>query len=539
MRRALFAYNNADWYVNLILAWAAHYAGGPVPDPTLYDPNRGDGGPPVILVAPENPLQPVQYGNHVDALSSIPLYAPFTSGQTWIAGGAGSFYGGGFHNDASGAYYAVDFNKVSGEDEGELVLAAADGVINNVYSTLGGGWTVEMYHRSPQGTLLRTLYMHLREDPRESLGLKVNTIVPHGTAIGHVGNTGATSTGAHLHFALYAWQEAGWVSVRPEPMEGQALINGMPIKSSNSPADKATFEATWGMTDRATLEGQQQAWLWGPQPFGGPLLEQYTGDQVSGRMVQYFDKGRMERQDNGKGGFLFTVGKLGWELLTGKVDLGGGQTADVGPAQIPLVGLLKVDDKMAADRAAANLPPIKLAPTYADAELNASKRTENYNGAPIAWILRPGGAIEPFAPPASTYLANYDVVTGHHTADVFANWYLQTFQTSRDGDPTHTLEALLKDKVAGFDPGHPLTDPFWVEVTVDGNDRYVLVQVFERWTMTYTPDNPDGWKIELGNVGLHYYEWRYDAPMREALQTSIDRTARRRRSVLGEALDEE
>jgi murein DD-endopeptidase MepM/ murein hydrolase activator NlpD len=538
MRRALFAYNNANWYVDLILAWAAHYAGGPVPDPSLYDPAKG-GGPPIILVAPENPLQPVQYGKHIDALSPLPLYAPFAAGQTWLAGGAGSFYGGGFHNDAGGAHYAVDFNKVSGEDEGEPVLAVADGIINNVYSTLGGGWTVEMYHRSPQGTLLRSLYLHLKDDPRDTLKLKVNTVVPHGTIIGHVGNTGATSTGAHLHFALYAWQETGWISIRPEPMEGQMLLNGMPITSTNSPVDKFTFEATWGLTDGAVLRGQQQGWLWGPKPFGGPILEQYTGNQHSGRMVQYFDKGRMERQSDGKGGFLFTVGKLGWELLTGKVDLGGGQMTDVGPAQIPLVGMIEVTAAEDAARAAAGLPPIKLAPTYADAQINAARRTENHNGAPIAWIMRQGGAIEPFSPPASTYLVNYDEVTGHHAADVFANWYIQTFQTSPDGDPAHTLEALLKGKVEGFDPGHPLTDPFWVEVTVDGVDRFILVQVFERWTMTYTPDNPDGWQVELGNVGLHYYEWRYEAPARDALQTSPDRSARRRRYLRGEARDAE
>ncbi len=39
---------------------------------------------------------------------------------------------------------------------------------------IGGGWTVEMDHRSPQGTLLRSLYLHLKEDPRESIKLKVD-----------------------------------------------------------------------------------------------------------------------------------------------------------------------------------------------------------------------------------------------------------------------------------------------------------------------------------------------------------------------------
>jgi len=35
------------------------------------------------------------------------------------------------------------------------------------------------------------------------------------------------------------------------------------------------------------------------------------------------------------------------------------------------------------------------------------------------------------------------------------------------------------------------------------------VQVFERRVLTYTPSNPSGWQVEAGNVGQHYYAWRY------------------------------
>jgi len=27
--------------------------------------------------------------------------------------------------------------------------------------------------------------------------------------------------------------------------------------------------------------------------------------------------------------------------------------------------------------------------------------------------------------------------------------------------------------------------------------------------LTYTPSNPAGWQVEMGNVGRHYYTWRY------------------------------
>ena len=535
MRRALFSYNNADWYVNLILSWAASYAGGLVADPN-FTIAPGGGGQPIITVAPENPLLPSLTGRHLDALSSIPLYLPFRAGETWYVGGDGSFYGEGFHNDGAGMYFDVDFNKGtwprSEEDEGAPVLAVADGLINNVYATAGGGWTVEIYHRSPQGTLLRSHYLHLKDDPRISAGIKVNQVVTHGTTIGFVGNTGSTSTGAHLHFGLAIWEETGWLSIRPEPLEGQFLKSGLSLVSHNDPLNKAAFDTSWNTTDRQVYTNQRQSWLWGPQPFAGTILENYGKDNV--RVVQYWDKGRMERLSDGRGGFITSVGRLAWEMLTGRVDLGDNVSSDVGPAKIPLVGPSKDTDRNIAAHALGQTPSDKIAPGYADAAVEAAKRTNNYAGAPVTWILRPGGAIEPFAegtqPPALVTLTGYDDVTGHNVADVFATWYLQTFLTSPDGDPKNTLYAQLNGNTVGLDPGRPLTDPFWVEVTVDGIDRMILVQVFERWTLTYSPHNPLGWQIELGNVGQHYYEWRYEAPLREALLNTPDRAGRRRRT---------
>jgi DNA-binding beta-propeller fold protein YncE len=35
------------------------------------------------------------------------------------------------------------------------------------------------------------------------------------------------------------------------------------------------------------------------------------------------------------------------------------------------------------------------------------------------------------------------------------------------------------------------------------------MQCFERRCLTYTPDNSAGWQVEAGNVGQHYYAWRY------------------------------
>jgi WD40 repeat protein len=37
----------------------------------------------------------------------------------------------------------------------------------------------------------------------------------------------------------------------------------------------------------------------------------------------------------------------------------------------------------------------------------------------------------------------------------------------------------------------------------------VLVQLFERRVLTYTPANSAEFKVEMGNVGQHYFQWRY------------------------------
>ncbi|HEX5165535.1 MAG TPA: hypothetical protein VFV93_09080, partial [Thermomicrobiales bacterium] len=55
----------------------------------------------------------------------------------------------------------------------------------------------------------------------------------------------------------------------------------------------------------------------------------------------------------------------------------------------------------------------------------------------------------------------------------------------------------------------PITEAYWATVKVNNQYVDVLMQCFERRCLTYTPGNPDGWKVEAGNVGLHYYVWRY------------------------------
>src|SRR3712207_6555559 len=55
------------------------------------------------------------------------------------------------------------------------------------------------------------------------------------------------------------------------------------------------FQRTWERTDRPVAEGRvARTWLWGPQPISPPLTEPYAESPGGQRLVQYFDKSRME-----------------------------------------------------------------------------------------------------------------------------------------------------------------------------------------------------------------------------------------------------
>jgi hypothetical protein len=97
----------------------------------------------------------------------------------------------------------------------------------------------------------------------------------------------------------------------------------------------------------------------------------------------------------------------------------------------------------------------------------------------------------------------------HQVAEPFWNFMNATGPVEENGT-THDAP-LFQDPF--YATGYPVTEAYWADYKVGGNERQVLVQCFERRCLTYTPDNPAGWQVEAGNVGQHYYHWRYpEAP---------------------------
>jgi hypothetical protein len=263
------------------------------------------------------------------------------------------------------------------------------------------------------------------------------------------------------------------------------------------------FQDVWNRTDLPVLQGEtERTWIWGPEPITAGLTEPYIEAEDGERLVQYFDKSRMEEPLNDAdpdSPWYITQGLLARELMTGELQLGHEAFEQHAPADIPVAG--DWEDQTG--------------PTYADMAqyIDWEPREED---AIITQTMDRGGAIDDDAD-----LAEYGVTdevyieqTDHNIASVFWAFMESEGLIYVDGD--YHEGPIFTDEFYAI--GYPLTEAYWGWVQVDGVEQNVLIQCFERRCLTYTPDNPEGWEVESGNIGLHYYIWRYhqiDDPITE------------------------
>jgi len=256
----------------------------------------------------------------------------------------------------------------------------------------------------------------------------------------------------------------------------------------------AAFAALWSETDALVAEGGvQRTWLWGPAPFMTGV-EDYADAPGGKRLVQYHDKSRMEitnpRGDRRDRWFI-TNGLLVKELITGQLQVGDQSFEPLAPAEMPVAGDL--DDPSG--------------PTYASlAGLLA--RPPGKVGAVIDEAIDRGGAIRRVKPPVAVTLAYLVPETAHTIAAPFWEFLTSEGPVRRGGQAGRGR--LFEPTF--FATGLPITEPYWTRAVVGGQVKDVLIQAFERRVLTYTPANPPGWRVEMGNVGRHYYRWRYGDP---------------------------
>jgi hypothetical protein len=263
------------------------------------------------------------------------------------------------------------------------------------------------------------------------------------------------------------------------------------------------FQRTWERTDRLVASGQvQRSWYWGPAPNTGGLMEDYAQGQGGKRLVQYFDKSRMEINNPGadpNNPFFVTNGLLTVELISGKMQVGDTQFVDRWPAEIPL----------------ASDPDDPNAPTYRSF-LNVTNTTLGDHPAPsrlgqpvTATITRSGTIGDD--PIKQSYpgvrVAYYEQTTRHNIPEAIWN-FLNESGPIYDPQTGRVTSGRLTDPwVYAF--GLPISEAYWAQVKIAGQMQDVLIQAFERRVVTYVPNGVPGFKVQVGNIGQHYYDWRY------------------------------
>lgn len=282
-----------------------------------------------------------------------------------------------------------------------------------------------------------------------------------------------------------------------------SLVSVPIVSSATITFNDPGFATIWNRVDKpvADLPNPSRGYTWGPPAPGAENIasEPYNS---STRKVQYFDKARMEINDpNGNPANLFyvTTGLLVKEMVSGLRQDGETLFTPVGANSLQVAG----------DSNANGANP--LAPTYASfrdvATIANGENTQlSAAGNLIKASLDKNGKVSQIAPPEQHFLAGYDEVTHHNIADVFVEFGNQR-GLIWDGSSYITGQVFFGNST--YVLGRPITEPYWVRAVVAGVERDVLVQLFERRVLTYTPANPASFRVEMGNVGQHYYQWRY------------------------------
>ncbi len=263
----------------------------------------------------------------------------------------------------------------------------------------------------------------------------------------------------------------------------------------------SAFENVWMRNDWPVASGAvARSWTWGPAPLAAGLEPYADAPDGSGkRLVQYFDKSRMEI-NNPKGNpddrWFVTNGLLTVELISGQMQVGDNRFEKRQPADIPI----------ASDPDDPNAPTYASFGTVSNTSAGEKRQPDKTGGYATGRIDRAGQVTDdPSKRLPEARIVYYEKATGHNIPKVFMD-FLNSRGVVRQG--LSTTSAPLFDQWV-FVMGLPISDAYWARVKVEGKTQDVLVQAFERRVLTYAPGLPAGWQVQMGNIGQHYYQWRY------------------------------
>ena len=132
-------------------------------------------------------------------------------------------------------------------------------------------------------------------------------------------------------------------------------------------------------------------------------------------------------------------------------------------------------------------------------------RPPNTVGAVVVEGVDRTGVVRTIKPPAEVSVAYLTPETNHSIAEPFWRYLNAEGQLRRDN---RTVSGRLFQSPF-YASGLPISEPYWTRVVVGEQPTDVLIQAFERRVLTFTPRNAPNWRVEMGNVGRHYYRWRY------------------------------
>ncbi|MGI8691232.1 MAG: hypothetical protein ACR2M3_21845 [Thermomicrobiales bacterium] len=225
----------------------------------------------------------------------------------------------------------------------------------------------------------------------------------------------------------------------------------------------STFKAAYSLGESIAPN------FWGPLEHASDCRTQdYTDTPGGQRDVQYFDKARMEITRG-----QLTFGLLATEMVTGRIQVGDRDFINQDPSTTPVAG-----DEDGGGPSYATI--------YDNGKALMGGKAQQ-TGQPINLGFTASNNLVTLDDPSLIPLTDYDSVTRHNVVSPFTRY---------------------RDLVGFSTIGYAITEPFAANFTVGGVQRVIAVQVFERRILTYTPRNPDPFKVEMGNIGRHYFYWR-------------------------------
>ena len=219
-------------------------------------------------------------------------------------------------------------------------------------------------------------------------------------------------------------------------------------------ADSA-FENVWTRNDQPVAsKAVARSWTWGPAPLASGL-EVYTDapDGTGKRLVQYFDKSRMEVNNTKlapEDKWFVTNGLLTVELISGQMQIG----------DTKFVPSRSADIDIASDQDDVNAPMYSSFANVANTSLGLHPQPDKTKDGYATGVIDRAGNVTEDASKSKlpeAKIAYFEKVTGHNVPKVFLD-FLNSSGMVRTGTTTAN-KAFLDPWL--FAMGYPISDAYW------------------------------------------------------------------------------